>query len=160
MDEVNIANTAIAAATLIANKLVDVGAGHAAESLWAGVTRIYDAIRARFQRDPEGRKALERLHAEPQDSGRTRELIEILQARMKDDRAFAQEVGSLVEQAQQDPGIAAMVTSVGANARAERITNKIVLGGQAPGAGGGGGAAFGLGARGGEGGPGGNVPGG
>jgi hypothetical protein len=82
MDEVTIASTAIAAATLIANKLVDVGAGRAAESLWAGVTRIYDAIRARFQRDPEGRKAMERLHAEPQDSGRTRELIEILQARM------------------------------------------------------------------------------
>jgi hypothetical protein len=163
MDEGTIAGLAIAAATLIGNKLADAGAGQAAESLWAGVTRIYAAVRARLHRDPEGQKALERLHAEPQDSGRMRELAEALQARMNEDPAFAQQVRSLVKQAQEDPRIAAMVTMVGANARAERITSKMELGGgggQAPGAGGGGGGAFGPGARGGDGGPGGNVSGG
>lgn len=163
MDEVTIASIAIAAATLIGNKLADATAGQVAERLWAGVTRIHDAVRARFHRDSEGQKALERLYAEPQDSGRTQELAEVLQARMKEDRAFAHELAELVKQAQDDPRIAAMVTTVGANARAERITSKMVLGGrggQAPGAGGGGGGAFGPGARGGDGGPGGNVSGG
>jgi hypothetical protein len=56
MDEVTIASTAIAAATLIANKLVDVGAGQAAESLWAGVTRIYDASVPDSNATPRGGK--------------------------------------------------------------------------------------------------------
>lgn len=160
MDE---ASVALAAATLIGKKLADVSADQAAHSLWAGVHRIYDAVRARFRRDPEGQKALERLDAEPQDSGRTRELAEVLQARMNEDRAFAQEVRSLVKQAQEDPRIAAMVIMVGTNSRAERITSKMDFGGQggqAPGAGGGGGGAYGPDARGGDGGPGGDVSGG
>jgi hypothetical protein len=114
---------AIAAATLVAKWAAEAIVGEAAKSAWAGLTKIYNAVKNKFAGDQESTEVLDRLEQKPDSQGRVTELAEVLDKRMKADPNFAKELASLVKEAGQDPGSGSFVTQVMDNARVGKIVN-------------------------------------
>jgi len=114
---------AIAAATLVAKWAAEAIVGEAAKSAWAGLTKIYNAVKDKFAGDQESTEVLDRLEQKPNSQGRVTELAEVLDKRMKADPNFAKELASLVKEAGQDPGSGSFVTQVMDNARVGKIVN-------------------------------------
>jgi hypothetical protein len=126
MDAATIATTA---ASLIASKLAETVAGKTGDSLWAGITRIYDTVRAHLSGDPDAQEVLNRLEAKPASGARIAEVAEVLQVRLEGEPEFAQELAWLIEQAQSDTQTASFVTTVRDNAQVGRVTNVGSVGG-------------------------------
>jgi hypothetical protein len=103
--------------------------GRAGEGAWAALSRIAEAVRARFGADQEVSQTLERLEARPTSQGRTQELAEVLQARLTADPSFAAELQRLVEEAEQAGGVRIAATDVGVVAgRDARLHGQYVAG--------------------------------
>lgn len=118
-----LATIAVTVATLLATKAAEALGGEAGKGIWSGIQGIYDAIRAKFAGDDEGSEVLQRVENKPSSQARVAELAEVLEARMKEDRDFAQQLDELVSAAEQDPATGKFVVTVRDNAKVGKITN-------------------------------------
>jgi len=117
------ATIALTVATLLAQKAAESLAGEAGKGLWSGVKELYKAVRDKFTSDPEGEDVLQRVEAKPESEGRTKELAEVLERRMKADKDFAKRLEELVADAETDPQTGQFVTTVRDRARVGKIVN-------------------------------------
>ena len=116
---------AIAAATLIATKAAE-GAGNAlGEAVRSGLSAIYDAVRRRFADDPAVGESIDRLEERPDSKARAAELAENLEARLRQDPAFAAELERLINDLPDDEQSAnpSFVTIIKDNANVGKLTN-------------------------------------
>lgn len=114
---------AITAATLVAKWAAEGMVKEAAKSAWEGLKKIYDAVRVKFTGDKESSEVLHRLEEKPTSEGRTKELAEVLDERLKADPAFAKELRDLVKEAGTQPATSSFVTQVMDNARVGKVIN-------------------------------------
>jgi hypothetical protein len=114
---------AITAATLVAKWAAEGLVKEATKSAWAGLQKVYVAVRAKFTGDEDSSEVLQRLEQKPSSEARIRELAELLDERVKAEPAFAQELTHLVEEAGKQPESASFLTEVMDNAKVGKIVN-------------------------------------
>jgi hypothetical protein len=113
----------IAAATLVAKWVVEGLAKKGAEAAWSGLKKVYEVVSSTLASDTDSNEVLKRLEQKPTSEARTQELAEVLDARIKADPSFAQELRRLVQEAGSETATASFVTQVMDNARVGKITN-------------------------------------
>ncbi|MFC7528268.1 hypothetical protein [Actinoplanes sp. GCM10030250] len=118
------ATLAIAAATLIATKAAE-GTGSAlSDAMRDGLTRLHQAVRARFSGDTDVTESIRRVEAEPESKALTAELARALRTRLATDPETAAQLEKLVNDIPQGGGAGpSFVTTVKDNAEVGKIAN-------------------------------------
>jgi hypothetical protein len=116
------ATIALTVAGLLATKAAEAAADQAGKGAWGALTRLAEAVRARFGGDPEVTQTLDRLDAKPTSQVPTQELAEVLQPRLAADPEYTAELARLVDQAKTDPRVGTLVTLIQGNAQVGKVT--------------------------------------
>lgn len=106
MDPVSIG---IAAAALLAGKFGENFAGEAGKAAWQSVKRLRDLVARKFKGDDITETAIQRLTANPADSGPQAAVAERITEAARADAGFAAELEGLVATARRHPGTNALI---------------------------------------------------
>ncbi|MFJ9175568.1 hypothetical protein [Streptomyces sp. NPDC102360] len=105
--------TAVAAAgvALVAKGALESAAQEAGRAGWTSGARLIERIRARFRGDSSAETALDQVTRAPDDEGAQQELERLLAAHMLLDRAFEDEMRTMVAEAAAAGGKGAQVNA-------------------------------------------------
>lgn len=112
--------TTITAAALVAVACQDL-VGEAAKSTWEGLGRVAGLIRGKLESDSAGRQALSRVEAEPTDSQRVWDLIDVLDPHVCGDPAFRRALADIIADLSGQPTIGQFITQISGDARVGKL---------------------------------------
>lgn len=114
---------AVTAATLVAKWATEGLVKEAAKSTWAALQKVYDAVRSRFATEEQAIVVLHALETDPKSEDRIAQLAELIDARLKIDHVFGNELRDLIDEASRDHIAASFVTQVMDNAQVGKVAN-------------------------------------
>lgn len=114
---------ALTVATLLAKKAGEAFGTESAKHAWSLVRRLADTVKRKLSGDDDAEQAVEKLETEPADERHVQTVASIIEALVRSDPAFGQELEALVDEARQDPELGRFVTEISGNASVGKVTN-------------------------------------
>ncbi|MDQ7802690.1 hypothetical protein Q5425_03040 [Amycolatopsis sp. A133] len=111
----------LAAAALLASKFGEGFAKDAGSAAWNGVTRLRDAVAAKFKGKPDDETALQQALADPHDVELRDSLAKRITAAATDDDGFRTSLVELVGQVRRDPDAQTVIAQATGQAKQVNI---------------------------------------